>query len=150
MLDRSDLDLVIVATPWKWHAPMALYGMQHGKDVAVEVPGVTTIEDCWNIVKTSEQTGKHCMMLENCCYGYNETLLLRMVHAGVLGDLLYGEGAYLHDLREELFSNAGEGLWRRTEHTLRIRGTPIPRMGWDRWQTTWAFSAEIVSPTSFR
>ncbi len=118
MLDRSDVDLVIVATPWSWHAPMALYAMQHGKDVAIEVPGVTTIDDCWNIVKTSEQTGKHCMMLENCCYGYNETLLLRMTHAGVLGDLLYGEGAYLHDLREELFSNKGEGLWRRTEHTL--------------------------------
>jgi predicted dehydrogenase len=118
MLGQNDVDLVIVATPWKWHAPMALYGMQHGKDVAIEVPGVTTIEDCWNIVKTSEQTGKHCMMLENCCYGYNETLLLRMTHAGVLGDLLYGEGAYLHDLREELFSNKGEGLWRRTEHTL--------------------------------
>ncbi|MGA2728588.1 MAG: Gfo/Idh/MocA family oxidoreductase [Terracidiphilus sp.] len=118
MLAGNDLDLVIVATPWKWHAPMALCAMQHGKDVAIEVPGVTTIEDCWNIVKTSEQTGKHCMMLENCCYGYNETLLLRMVHAGVLGDLLYGEGAYLHDLRQELFSNAGEGLWRRTEHTL--------------------------------
>ena len=67
MLGQNDVDLVIVATPWKWHAPMALYGMQHGKDVAIEVPGVTTIEDCWNIVKTSEQTGKHCMMLENCC-----------------------------------------------------------------------------------
>jgi hypothetical protein len=118
MLDRGDLDLVIVATPWNWHAPMALYAMQHGKDVGIEVPGVTTIEDCWNIVKTSEHTGKHCIMLENCCYGYNETLLLRMVHAGVLGDLLYGEGAYLHDLRQELFSKEGEGLWRRTVHTL--------------------------------
>ncbi|HEX3893428.1 MAG TPA: Gfo/Idh/MocA family oxidoreductase [Terracidiphilus sp.] len=118
MLESNDIDLVIVATPWSWHAPMALDAMQHGKDVAIEVPGVTTIDDCWNIVKTSEQTGKHCMMLENCCYGYNETLLLRMTHAGVLGDLLYGEGAYLHDLREELFSNKGEGLWRRTVHTL--------------------------------
>jgi hypothetical protein len=59
------------------------------------------------------------MMLENCCYGYNETLVLRMVHAGLLGELLYGEGAYLHDLREELFSNKGEGLWRRTVHTQR-------------------------------
>lgn len=128
MLDRSDIDLVIVATPWSWHAPMALYGMQHGKDVAIEVPGVTTIEDCWNIVNTSERTGKHCIMLENCCYGYNETLILRMVHARVLGDLLYGEGAYLHDLRQELFSNAGEGLWRRTEHTLR-NGNPYPTHG---------------------
>jgi hypothetical protein len=81
------------------------------------VPGVSTIDDCWKIVKTSEETGKHCIMLENCCYGYNETLILRMVQAGLFGDLLYGEGAYLHDLREELFSNAGEGLWRRTVHT---------------------------------
>jgi len=56
-------------------------------------------------------------MLENCCYGYNETLILRMTHAGLFGDLLYGEGAYLHDLRDELFSNKGEGLWRRTFHT---------------------------------
>lgn len=118
MLDRKDIDLVIVATPWNWHAPVAVYGMEHGKDVAIEVPGVTTIEECWKIVKTSEDTGKHCIMLENCCYGYNETLILRMVHAGLFGDLLYGEGAYLHDLREELFSNAGEGLWRRTVHTL--------------------------------
>lgn len=128
MLDRTDIDLVIIATPWKWHAPMALYGMEHGKDVAVEVPGVTTIEDCWKIVNTSERTGKHCTMLENCCYGYNETLILRMVQAGLFGDLLYGEGAYLHDLRDELFSNAGEGLWRRTEHTLR-NGNPYPTHG---------------------
>lgn len=128
MLDRNDIDLVIVATPWSWHAPMALYGMQHGKDVAIEVPGVTTIEDCWNIVNTSERTGKHCIMLENCCYGYNETLLLRMAHAGILGDLLYGEGAYLHDLRGELFSNKGEGLWRRTEHTER-NGNLYPTHG---------------------
>jgi predicted dehydrogenase len=119
MLQRDDIDFVIAATPWVWHAEMAISAMHHGKDVAVEVPAVRTLEDCWAIVQTSEQTGKHCTMLENCCYGYNETLILRMTHAGEFGDLLYGEGAYLHDLREELFSNAGEGLWRRTEHTLR-------------------------------
>ena len=119
MLKRGDIDFVIVATPWIWHAEMATAAMKSGKDVAVEVPAVRTLEECWAIVHTSEQTGKHCMMLENCCYGYNETLILRMAHDGRFGDLLYGEGAYLHDLREELFSNAGEGLWRRKEHTLR-------------------------------
>ena len=67
-------------------------------------------------------------MLENCCYGYNETLVLRMVQAGLFGDLLYGEGAYLHDLREELFSNKGEGLWRRTVHTERY-GNLYPTHG---------------------
>ncbi|HEY2469518.1 MAG TPA: Gfo/Idh/MocA family oxidoreductase [Terracidiphilus sp.] len=119
LLERRDIDLVIVATPWSWHAPMASFAMKAEKDVAIEVPGVVTLDECWSIVNTSEQTRKHCMMLENCCYGYNETLVLRMIHAGLFGDLLYGEGAYLHDLREELFSQKGEGLWRRTEHTLR-------------------------------
>ncbi len=119
LLDRQDVDFVIVATPWTWHAEMAIAAMKSGKDVAVEVPAVRTLDECWAIVRTSEETRKHCVMLENCCYGYNETLVLRMAHAGLFGDLLYGEGAYLHDLREELFSDHGEGLWRRTEHTLR-------------------------------
>jgi hypothetical protein len=119
LVARDDLDLVVIATPWKWHVEMAVATMKNGKHAAVEVPAATTIEDCWKLVDTSEQTRKHCMMLENCCYGYNETLVLRMIHAGLFGELLYGEGAYIHDLREELFSNKGEGLWRRTEHTER-------------------------------
>src|SRR3954467_10329967 len=73
---RADLDLVIVATPWDWHAEMAVAAMKHGKHAAVEVPGVTTIEDCWRLVDTSEETRRHCMMLENCCYGANETTVL--------------------------------------------------------------------------
>ena len=128
MLGRNDIDFVIVATPWGWHAEMAIFAMKHGKDVAVEVPAVVSLEECWKIVDTSESTRKHCMILENCCYGYNETLVLRMTHEGLFGDLLYGEGAYLHDLREELFSNAGEGLWRRTEHTKR-NGNLYPSHG---------------------
>ena len=128
LVARNDVDLVLVATPWSWHAPMALAAMNHGKDVAMEVPGVTTLEDCWKIVHTSEQTRRHCMILENCCYGENETLILRMINAGEFGELLYGEGAYIHDLREVLFSNASESLWRRTEHTLR-NGNLYPTHG---------------------
>jgi hypothetical protein len=128
LVTRDDLDLVLIATPWNWHVEMAVAAMEHGKHAAVEVPAATTIEDCWKLVDTSEQTRKHCIMLENCCYGYNETLILRMIHAGMFGDLLYGEGAYLHDLREELFSNKGEGLWRRTVHTER-EGNLYPTHG---------------------
>jgi predicted dehydrogenase len=128
LVERDDLDLVVVATPWRWHVPMAVAGMHKGKHVAVEVPAATTLDDCWRLVNTSETTRRHCIMLENCCYGYNETLVLRMVRAGRLGDLLYGEGAYLHDLREELFSKQGEGLWRRTVHTER-NGNLYPTHG---------------------
>lgn len=119
LLQRDDLDLAVIATPWRWHTTMAVFAMQHGKHAAVEVPGATTIEECWRLVDTSEKTRRHCVMLENCCYGENETLVLAMIRAGLFGDLLYGEAAYIHDLREELFSNKGEGLWRRTVHTER-------------------------------
>jgi hypothetical protein len=128
LVKRDDLDIVVIATPWKWHVPMALAAMEHGKHVAVEVPAAGTIEDCWKLVGTSERTRCHCVMLENCCYGYNETLVLRMVNTGFFGDLLYGEGAYLHDLRQTLFSPAGEGLWRRAAHTQR-NGNLYPTHG---------------------
>jgi hypothetical protein len=116
---RDDLDLVVIATPWDWHTRMAVFVMEHGKHAAVEVPAAGTLEDCWKLVDTSEKTQRHCIMLENCCYGYNETLILNMVRAGRFGDPLFGEAAYIHDLREELFSTKGEGLWRRTAHTQR-------------------------------
>ncbi len=119
LVAREDLDLVVIATPWRWHVPMAVAAMHHGKHVATEVPAATTLEECWQLVDTAEQTRRHCIMLENCCYGENETMVLAMVQAGLFGDLLYGEAAYLHDLRSELFSNQGEGLWRRTVHTER-------------------------------
>jgi predicted dehydrogenase len=119
LLRRDDVDLAIIATPWDWHVPMAVFAMQHGKHAATEVPAAHTMDDCWKLVDTSEQTRRHCMMLENCCYGYSEMLVLNMVQQGVFGTLVHGEGAYIHDLRSILFSNEGEGLWRRTERTER-------------------------------
>lgn len=125
---RDDLDLVVIATPWQWHVPMALAAMKAGKHAVTEVPAATTVEDCWRLVDASERTRRHCIMIENCCYGENETLVLNMVRAGLFGDLLYGEAAYLHDLREELFSNQGEGLWRRWFHT-QLNGNLYPTHG---------------------
>jgi hypothetical protein len=119
LCERNDVDIVYVATPWETHVPMAVYAMEHGKHVAVEVPAATTLEDCWRLVDTSERTRRHCVMLENCCYGYNEMLVNRMVHAGLLGEITHAEAAYIHDLREVLLADAGEGLWRRAPHITR-------------------------------
>jgi hypothetical protein len=128
LVARRDIDLVVIATPWNWHVPMAVAAMKEGKHVAVEVPAALTIEDCWKLVHTSEETRRHCVMLENCCYGYNETLILNMVQAKLFGDLLYGEAGYVHDLREIMFSNEGEGLWRRAFHT-KFNGNLYPTHG---------------------
>ena len=119
LLKRDDIDVVYIATPWEWHVPQSLDAMRAGKHVAVEVPAAYTLPDLWKLVDTSEATRRHCMMMENCCYGWGELFALNLVRAGVLGTIVHGEGAYNHDLRYILFETKDEGLWRRKHHTLR-------------------------------
>ncbi len=116
---RDDLDLIYIATPWEWHVPQILAALKHGAHVGTEVPAAYTLEDCWKIVDASESTRRHCIIMENCCYDDSETMVLNMVRGGLLGDLVHGECAYNHDLREILFEDKDEGLWRRRHHTLR-------------------------------
>jgi predicted dehydrogenase len=117
LVARDDVDLVYTATPWEYHTPVMLAALAHGKHCGSECPIGTTLKDLWSLVDASEKARRHCMQLENCNYGYNEMLVNRMVHAGVFGDVLHAEAAYLHDLREILFENRDEGLWRRAWHT---------------------------------
>lgn len=117
LCERPDIDLVYICTPWHLHAPMALYAMEQGKHVAVEIPIATTVEDCWKLVETSERTRKHCMMLENCCYDFFELLTLNMARQGFFGEVIHGEGAYLHDLYDSLFDKGKRHeLWRLKEN----------------------------------
>lgn len=106
MCDRPDIDLIYIATPWHLHTPMAVYAMKQGKHVAVEVPAATTLEECWQLVETSEKTKKHCMMLENCCYDFFELLTLNMARQGYFGEIIHTEGAYLHDLLDHNFTQS--------------------------------------------
>ncbi|SHH10255.1 Gfo/Idh/MocA family protein [Streptoalloteichus hindustanus] len=126
---RDDIDLVYVATSWEWHVPMALSALRNGKHVGIECPLAMTLRELWELVDASERHRRHCIQLENCCYGRNELRVLRMAHDGKFGELLHGAGAYIHDLRELMFSDtyyAGE--WRRTWHT-RLNGDLYPTHG---------------------
>lgn len=129
LLDRDDLDVVFIFTPWDWHAPMALDAMNRGKHAFVEVPIATTVEDMWALVETSERTQRHCMMLENCCYGREELMVLNMVRQNLFGELLHGEAAYIHELKQQLSRRQrGEGVWRPFWQT-RQRGNLYPTHG---------------------
>ena len=108
LCDSDDVDLVYNATPWLLHTPIALYAMNAGKHVAIEVPAALTLDDCWNLVKTAEKTRRHCMQLENCCYGEIELLALNLARKGLLGDLIHGEAAYIHDLRAYCYGKFDE------------------------------------------
>ncbi len=128
MVKRDDIDLVIIATPWEDHAPMAIYCMQQGKHVAVEVPLALTLEDCWKLVDTSEQTQRNCMILENVCYGAEELWVLNMVKEGVFGTLTYAEASYIHNLRSGLFDDKYYEKW-RIGHHMRSNANLYPTHG---------------------
>ena len=98
LCEDPSVDLVYVCTDWIHHVPVALYAMEHGKHVAVEVPSAETLDACWALVNTSERTRKHCMVLENCCYDFFELTALTMAQQGVFGDIIHAEGAYHHNL----------------------------------------------------
>ncbi len=119
LVQRQDIDFVYTATPWLFHTPVSLAAMRAGKHVGSEVTIAMTLSDCWELVETSEKTRRHCLMMENCCYGNSELTVLQMVRQGVFGTLLHAEAAYLHDLRSILFEDKDEGLWRRLPHTQR-------------------------------
>jgi len=104
---RDDLDAVIGATPWAWHAPIAVASMKAGKHAGIEVPAATTLEECWDLVNTSEATGVPCMMLENVCYFRDMLMLLNMVRQGVLGELTHCAAGYQHDCRAQCFDENG-------------------------------------------
>lgn len=125
---RGDLDVVYVATPWRWHVPMALAAMAGGAHAAVEVPAAVTLEECWQLVDASERTRRHCVMLENCNYGWSEMLARNLVRAGMLGEVNHAECAYIHDLRTLLFDKEHVGPWRRLEH-LKRDGNLYPTHG---------------------
>ena len=98
LCERDDIDLVYICTNWQTHVEMAVYAMECGKHVAVEVPAAMSVAECWRLVDTSERARKHCMMLENCVYDFFELTCLNMAQQGLFGEVLHAEGAYIHNL----------------------------------------------------
>ena len=112
LCECEDVDLVYLAVPWQLHTPIAVYAMEHGKHVAIEVPAATSIKECWELVNTSERTRRHCMMLENCCYDFFELTCLNMAQQGLFGEIVHAEGSYCHNL--EPYWDNYQGDWRMT------------------------------------
>ena len=99
MLQRSDIDGVIIATPWLWHTRMAVASMKAGKYAGIEVSAANTLEECWDLVNTYESTRVPVMIMENVCYRRDVMAVLNMVRQGVFGELEYAHCGYEHDLR---------------------------------------------------
>ena len=112
MCETEDLDLVYNAAPWRYHTPICLAAMRNGKHAASEVNIAQTLEECWELVETAEKTGRHSVMMENCCYDRTEMVVMNMVRRGLFGEIMHGECGYLHDLRGLKFSPTYyQGMW---------------------------------------
>ncbi len=115
VLDRKP-DCVIVATSWNSHVEVALESMRRGIPVAIEVGGTHNIEDCWKLVDAYEKSLTPFFFLENCCYGKDEMLATSLYRNGVLGDVVYCQGAYCHDLRNEIAGGINTHHYRLEEY----------------------------------
>jgi len=143
MVKNEDLDGVYIATPWEWHHPMSIAAMKNGIHVGTEVPAALTVRDCWDLVNTSERTGKFCMIMENVNYRRDVMAVLNMVRQGLFGELLHCQGGYQHDLRHVKFNDGkqpygggvefgekgySEAKW-RTQHSVDRNGDLYPTHG---------------------
>lgn len=143
MVDRKDLDAIIISTPWQFHHEQSIYAMNAGKYVGCEVIAGLTVKEHWDIVRTSEKTGMPYMTLENVCYRRDVLAALNMVRQGLFGELVHLEGGYQHDLREVLFNNGkqyygggvefgakalSEAQW-RTQFNIDVDGDLYPTHG---------------------
>jgi predicted dehydrogenase len=144
MLDKKNLEGVVIATPWEWHKPMIIGSLESGiKYVGSEVCIGISLEDHWDVVKAAEKYQAHVMMLENVCYRRDVMAVLNMVRQGLFGELIHLQGGYQHDLREVKFNDGvhthgngvefgekgiSEARW-RTEHSVHRNGDLYPTHG---------------------
>lgn len=126
LCESPEVDLVYICTDWKNHVPIALYAMECGKHVAIEVPAATTLDEIWDLINMSEKTRRHCMMLENCVYDFFEMSTLAMAQEGVFGEVIHVEGAYHHCL-DPYWDEYWES-W-RLEYNKEHRGDVYPTHG---------------------
>ena len=143
LLEQKDVDAVFICTPWEWHTPMSVDAMRAGKAVACEVAGAMSIDECWQMVRTYEETLTPFMIMENVCYRRDVMAVLNMVRQDMFGEMIHLEGGYQHDLREVKFNDGvnyygggvefgekgySEAKW-RTTHSVHRNGELYPTHG---------------------
>lgn len=143
LLELSDLDAVIIATPWVWHTVMSVDAMEAGKAVACEVGGAFNVDECWRLVHAYERTKVPYFAMENVAYRRDVMAVLNMVREGLFGEIVHLQGGYEHDLRAVKFNNGkqlygggvefgekgySEARW-RTQHSVKRNGDLYPTHG---------------------
>ena len=99
MLERSELDAVIIGTPMPLHAPQAIAALERGVHVLSEVPAGVSISECRRLVQACRTSRASYMLGENVTYTRPNMIVREMVRRGEFGTAYYAEGEYVHELK---------------------------------------------------
>lgn len=119
MIKNAELDAVVLCTSWSSHIPLSIDFMNAGVAVGCEVGGCDSLEEIWDLVRCHRRTGTHFMMLENCCYGRQEMMLLNMVKKGLFGEVVHCDGGYIHHLCGEILAGKEKKHYRLRNYMYR-------------------------------
>ena len=115
----EEMQLVYVCTDWISHPIVAVEAMRKGKDVAIEVPAATTMEEVQLLLTTAEATQRHCFLLENACFEQQTMDAIDAIRRGEIGEVVHAEGNYYHSLEDRW------AMW-RLEMNRQRRGDLYP------------------------
>ena len=137
VLAIPEIKAVIISSAWESHVDLAIKAMKAGKYAAFEVGGAYSLENCWKLVETYEETGVPCMMLENISYGRPELAVFNMVRKGLFGEIIHAEGGYCHFFETRMVGEIHEGYYRVPHYLHRncdnypCHGMALPFMALD-------------------
>ena len=114
-----EVEAVLIPTSWNSHLAVARDVMAQGKYAGFEVGGASSLEELWELVRASRQFNGQCMMLENCCYGRDELMALKLARLGYFGEIVHCGCGYQHDLAWKLAEEAETGMERGTHNWKR-------------------------------
>lgn len=107
----SDIDIVVVSTPMNLHVPMAVAALERGKHVLSEVTAATDLEQCCALVDAVRASNAKYMMAENYCYIKWNVLIRELVGRQMFGDIYFGEGEYVHELKDHCERTPWRKIW---------------------------------------
>ena len=99
MFDKSGVDAVVIGTPMPFHAPQAVAALRRGIHAISEVTAAVSIDEARALVAACKESSAVYMMAENFTYRKSNVMVKELVRRGLFGDVYYGEGEYLHELK---------------------------------------------------
>lgn len=149
LLENKDIDVVVIATPDHWHAPIAIDAMEAGKHIYVEKPMTHTLDEAFDMWKVAKKTKRWVQVGSHGCSDPKWHKARELTKANRLGRLLWAQGSYCR--------NNPKGEWNyaiepeATEQNIdwkqwlgRAPKRPFSAERYYRWRKYWDYGNGII------